>query len=120
MSPPRTLYEKVWDRHVVVPETAETPGVMYVDLHLVHEALSILLGVAFVLVELHHDCTGEDCVICAAVALDVAYLRTEAAALPQVIFTAITLFAVVLEIVAFEQTHRQKPSPVTLKVKLSD
>jgi len=38
MSPPKTgpktLYEKVWDRHVVVPETAETPGVMYVDLHL--------------------------------------------------------------------------------------
>ena len=40
MSPPRTLYEKVWDRHVVVPETAETPGVMYVDLHLVHEVTS--------------------------------------------------------------------------------
>jgi len=36
----RTLYEKVWDRHVVVPETAETPGVMYVDLHLVHEVTS--------------------------------------------------------------------------------
>ena len=40
MSRPRTLYEKVWDRHVVVPETAETPGVMYVDLHLVHEVTS--------------------------------------------------------------------------------
>lgn len=40
MSQPRTLYEKVWDRHVVVPETAETPGVMYVDLHLVHEVTS--------------------------------------------------------------------------------
>jgi 3-isopropylmalate/(R)-2-methylmalate dehydratase large subunit len=37
VSQPRTMYEKVWDRHVVVPETAETPGVMYVDLHLVHE-----------------------------------------------------------------------------------
>ena len=83
-------------------------------------ALSILLGIAFVLVELHHDCTGEDCVICAAVALDVAYLRTEAAALPQVVFTAIALFSVVLEIAAFEQTQQQKPSPVTLKVKLSD
>ena len=44
-------------------------------------ALSILLGVAFVLVELHHDCTGEDCVICAAVQQDVAYLKAEAAAL---------------------------------------
>src|SRR5690606_30125718 len=37
---PKTLYQKVWDRHVVVPETAETPGVMYVDLHLVHEVTS--------------------------------------------------------------------------------
>ena len=36
----RTLFDKVWDRHVVVPETAETPGVMYVDLHLVHEVTS--------------------------------------------------------------------------------
>lgn len=40
MSRPRTLYEKVWDRHVVVAETPETPGVMYVDLHLVHEVTS--------------------------------------------------------------------------------
>ncbi|PZO34071.1 MAG: 3-isopropylmalate dehydratase large subunit [Alphaproteobacteria bacterium] len=40
MSPPRTLYEKVWSRHVVVPETEATPGVMYVDLHLVHEVTS--------------------------------------------------------------------------------
>lgn len=40
MSQPKTLYQKVWDRHVVVPETAETPGVMYVDLHLVHEVTS--------------------------------------------------------------------------------
>jgi len=37
---PRTLFDKVWDRHVVVPETAETPGVLYVDLHLVHEVTS--------------------------------------------------------------------------------
>ena len=83
-------------------------------------ALTILLGVAFVLVELHHDCTGEDCVICAAVQQDVAYLKAEAAALPQPVFTAIVLFAVVLEIAAFEPTKRQKPSPITLKVKLSD
>uniref|UniRef100_UPI0028AB9D97 aconitase family protein n=1 Tax=Brevundimonas sp. TaxID=1871086 RepID=UPI0028AB9D97 len=40
MSQPKTLYQKVWDRHVVVPETTETPGVMYVDLHLVHEVTS--------------------------------------------------------------------------------
>ena len=33
----RTLFEKVWAEHVVVPETAETPAVLYVDLHLIHE-----------------------------------------------------------------------------------
>ena len=37
---PRTLFEKVWDRHVVVPETADSPAVLYVDLHLVHEVTS--------------------------------------------------------------------------------
>ena len=40
MSPPETLFEKVWNRHVVTPETAETPGVLYIDLHLVHEVTS--------------------------------------------------------------------------------
>ncbi|MDH3337063.1 MAG: 3-isopropylmalate dehydratase large subunit [Gammaproteobacteria bacterium] len=32
-----TLFEKVWSDHVVVPETAETPAVLYIDLHLIHE-----------------------------------------------------------------------------------
>ena len=36
----RTLFEKVWDRHVVVPETPDTPAVLYVDLHLTHEVTS--------------------------------------------------------------------------------
>ena len=41
MPPPeRTLFDKVWDAHVVTPETAETPAVLYVDLHLVHEVTS--------------------------------------------------------------------------------
>src|SRR5689334_3865716 len=37
---PRTLFEKIWDGHVVRPETPETPAVLYVDLHLVHEVTS--------------------------------------------------------------------------------
>ncbi len=37
---PRTLFEKVWDAHVVVPATADTPAVLYVDLHLIHEVTS--------------------------------------------------------------------------------
>jgi 3-isopropylmalate/(R)-2-methylmalate dehydratase large subunit len=32
-----TLFEKIWRAHEVVPETPETPAVLYVDLHLVHE-----------------------------------------------------------------------------------
>jgi 3-isopropylmalate/(R)-2-methylmalate dehydratase large subunit len=39
-SVPQTLFEKVWQRHEVVPETAATPAVLYVDLHLVHEVTS--------------------------------------------------------------------------------
>ena len=37
---PRTLFEKVWDAHVVRPETPDTPAVLYVDLHLMHEVTS--------------------------------------------------------------------------------
>ena len=40
MTSPRTLFEKVWDAHLVRPPTAETPGVLYIDLHLVHEVTS--------------------------------------------------------------------------------
>jgi len=37
MGAPRTLFEKVWTEHVVVKETADTPAVLYIDLHLIHE-----------------------------------------------------------------------------------
>jgi len=33
----RSLFEKVWDDHQVVAETADTPAVLYIDLHLIHE-----------------------------------------------------------------------------------
>ncbi len=36
----RTLFQKVWEAHEVVPETADTPAVLYIDLHLVHEVTS--------------------------------------------------------------------------------
>ena len=36
----KTLFDKVWERHVVVPETPDTPAVLYIDLHLVHEVTS--------------------------------------------------------------------------------
>ncbi len=34
---PKTMFEKVWDDHVVVPETPDTPAVLFIDLHLTHE-----------------------------------------------------------------------------------
>jgi 3-isopropylmalate/(R)-2-methylmalate dehydratase large subunit len=36
----KTLFEKVWERHQVVAETADTPAVLYIDLHLIHEVTS--------------------------------------------------------------------------------
>jgi len=44
-----TLFEKIWRAHEVVAETAETPAVLYVDLHLTHEvttpqAFAVLRG----------------------------------------------------------------------------
>jgi 3-isopropylmalate/(R)-2-methylmalate dehydratase large subunit len=38
--PAKSLFEKVWERHVVVPETADTPAILYIDLHLTHEVTS--------------------------------------------------------------------------------
>ena len=37
---PQTLFEKLWRSHLVRPETPDTPAVLYVDLHLVHEVTS--------------------------------------------------------------------------------
>ena len=37
---PRTMLEKIWDQHEVIPESADTPAVLYIDLHLIHEVTS--------------------------------------------------------------------------------
>jgi 3-isopropylmalate/(R)-2-methylmalate dehydratase large subunit len=36
----KTMLQKVWESHVVVPETTDTPAVLYIDTHLVHEVTS--------------------------------------------------------------------------------
>lgn len=33
----QTLFDKVWWDHVVMEETADTPAILYIDLHLIHE-----------------------------------------------------------------------------------
>jgi 3-isopropylmalate/(R)-2-methylmalate dehydratase large subunit len=35
-----TMFEKIWRAHEVQPESAETPAVLYIDLHLIHEVSS--------------------------------------------------------------------------------
>jgi 3-isopropylmalate/(R)-2-methylmalate dehydratase large subunit len=37
---PKTLFDKLWDAHVVTPESEATPAILYVDLHLIHEVTS--------------------------------------------------------------------------------
>ena len=83
-------------------------------------ALSLLLGAAFVLAELHHHCTGEECQICAAVAHTVSFLKAETASLSLPIVFALLLFAAMLAFVNPNQTFPASASLVSLKVKLSD
>ena len=35
-----TLFDKVWDQHIVVPESDTAPAVLYIDLHIIHEVTS--------------------------------------------------------------------------------
>ena len=39
-APPRTLFDKLWDAHLVAAEREDAPAVLYIDLHLVHEVTS--------------------------------------------------------------------------------
>lgn len=39
-SRPRTLFEKVWDAHEVIPGADGAPSTLYIDLHLIHEVTS--------------------------------------------------------------------------------
>jgi 3-isopropylmalate/(R)-2-methylmalate dehydratase large subunit len=40
MTQPKTMFEKVWEQHIVAPQTPETPAVLFIDLHLIHEVTS--------------------------------------------------------------------------------
>ncbi|MGO4261977.1 3-isopropylmalate dehydratase large subunit [Lysobacter sp. TAB13] len=37
---PTTLFEKLWNAHLVSPESDTAPAVLYIDLHLIHEVTS--------------------------------------------------------------------------------
>ena len=36
----RTMLDKIWDAHAVVPEAEDHPATLYIDLHLLHEVTS--------------------------------------------------------------------------------
>ena len=40
MSAPESLFDKLWNSHVVLPQSYATPAIIYIDLHLVHEVTS--------------------------------------------------------------------------------
>lgn len=40
MTSGRTLFDKLWERAVVVPETGDHPALLFVDLHVLHEVTS--------------------------------------------------------------------------------
>ena len=83
-------------------------------------ALSLLLGAAFVFAELHHNCSGEDCAICAAVAHTVSFLKAETAALALPVAFAVCLFIAPIAGEYPTQAFTEASSLVSLKVKLSD
>ncbi len=39
MQQPKTLFQKIWDNHVVAQDPG-SPSILYIDLHLVHEVTS--------------------------------------------------------------------------------
>lgn len=39
-STPQSLYDKLWDAHLVAPEAEDSPAILFIDLHLVHEVTS--------------------------------------------------------------------------------
>jgi 3-isopropylmalate/(R)-2-methylmalate dehydratase large subunit len=40
MATPQTLFEKVWNNHLVRPQQDDVPAMLYIDLHLIHEVTS--------------------------------------------------------------------------------
>lgn len=36
----QSLFDKLWDAHVVVPESEDSPAILFIDLHLIHEVTS--------------------------------------------------------------------------------
>ena len=81
-------------------------------------ALSLLFSVAYIAAEAEHDCTGEECVICARIEVCVNTLRS---AVFCAVFCAliISLSAGVFSALPEITERFVLPTPVGLKVKIS-
>ena len=80
---------------------------------------TLLFSVIFIAVEIHHDCTGENCPICMEIQACVQTLQTLGAALAPIILSITAIYSLV--ICAARSCHRSAlHTLVSLKVKLTD
>ena len=82
--------------------------------------LSVLLYAAFIFTHLDHDCPGEDCEICAVIALCRTNLSAFGIALT--LLFALSLFSVLIisQFIEIRSSNSERSSLVSMKVKLSD
>lgn len=83
-------------------------------------ALALLVSAGYVLFEQHHDCPGEHCPVCAAVAERVAFLKAQGGSVLCPVVAQRTAMLAPRREVAFRYAVYASVSPVSLKVKLSD
>lgn len=82
-------------------------------------ALAMLVSVAYLALEARHDCTGEDCAVCAQ--LDCCLRLLERLTLAGCVLLAARLFALTVSSPAVMALRLRRPlSLISLKVKLSD
>ena len=83
-------------------------------------ALALLVSAGYVLFERHHDCCGEHCPVCAAIAQRVAFLKVEGGSVLCPAAAQRADMAAPRREPAFRCVVYASASPVSLKVKLSD
>lgn len=82
-------------------------------------ALALLFSALFIALETHHDCVGEDCVVCAQIRACEHFLRQLTLSAAQLALVCALLLPLVVALCPRAAAYRC-PTPVTLKVKLSN
>lgn len=82
--------------------------------------LSVILYAAFIFTHLDHDCPGENCEICAVIAICRTNLSAFGIAL--IVLFALSLFSVLIiaQFIEIRSSNPENNSLVSMKVKLSD